>query len=87
MANKLPDPWTHKSGYRLNADGKSIKYEHPEKGITIRVEAMLDEDEGGLQYAVWVMNDEREVIKHPPIRSTKDGAWEKAREFAEEYTD
>lgn len=86
MASKLPDPWKHESGYRLNADGKSIKYEHPEKGITIRVEAMLDEDEGELQYAVWVMNAEGEVIKHPPVRTTTDEAWEKAREFAAEYT-
>lgn len=37
------EPWKHVAGYRLNADGKAIRYEHPETGFEAYIEASLNE--------------------------------------------
>lgn len=87
METQLPEPWEHSRGYYLNADGKSIKYENSETGFSISVEAMLNEDDGCMEYAVWVQDTNGDVVTHPPIRSSKSGAWKKAREFADEYAE
>jgi len=40
----VPKNWEHKSGYHLNADGKSIEYEHKNKPLTAIIEGMVNED-------------------------------------------
>ena len=46
-----PQNWTHKRGYHLNADGKSIEYTHDEDDSLLAVvEAMVNEEEAELEY-------------------------------------
>lgn len=47
---EIPSNWKHKSGYRLNADGKSIEYEHTERPFVAIVEAMVNEQDHTLDY-------------------------------------
>ena len=45
-----PQNWSHKSGYHLNADGKSIEYTHDDEPFLAVVEGMVNEDAGELEY-------------------------------------
>ena len=56
-----PANWSHKSGYRLNADGKSIEYTHDSNSLLAIIEATVnesDEDEGFMEYYTVIFNTE-----------------------------
>lgn len=50
MVRTPPDNWEHSSGYKLNADGKSIEYEHQSKDLLAIIEAMVDEKNQRLEF-------------------------------------
>lgn len=57
----VPENWEHKSGYHLNADGKSIEYEHTERPLLAIVEGMVNEDPDNpvnFQYYTVIFNTE-----------------------------
>lgn len=85
MTNQLPDPWKHESGDRLNADGEAITYRHPETEAEITVEASVNEEDDEMEYIVFAFNDDRDSLKHPAIRRSKEAAWVVAQEWAEEH--
>lgn len=68
-----PPEWQHERGYHLNADGKSIVYEHPEKELEIFIEAMVDEDADydGLSY--WGLLTRGDAEEEGPVRFTPGG--------------
>jgi len=41
----IPKSWKHKSGYRLDADGKSIEYTHENNALLAIVESRINETE------------------------------------------
>lgn len=64
---KTPEDWEHITGYRLNADGKYIKYEKDDR--TIKIPAELDEEfnndpsKAKMGYLVWYeYNDKEEIV-------------------------
>lgn len=65
-----PDGWTHRSGYRLDADGKRIAYDGP-GGERATVEAVVSEyDDDPMEYCV-VVGD-----APPSVYGAKDDAIE-----------
>lgn len=85
MPQNLPDPWNHVSGYRLNADGKAIKYEHPDSGLEAYIEAMTDPDADGLVYRPAIIEPSGEFAEYPEPIPDKDDALARLREWGEEY--
>jgi hypothetical protein len=47
--------WEHKSGYHLNADGKSIEYTHTEKPLLAIVEGMVNEDPNTIDFQYYTV--------------------------------
>ena len=79
-----PDPWQHVAGYHLNADGKRIRYEHPD-GTEAYVEAGLNEDEGELEYRPTLFTPNGEMHEHPPVFLDSDEALDWLVEQMEDY--
>lgn len=73
-----PDNWSHKSGYSVNADGKSIEYTHDKKPLLAVVEAMVNENEETLEFytAIFDTSSERpwETVESHEIYLKKDTA-------------
>lgn len=82
---RLPGPWQHESGYRLNADGKAIKYRHPDTKAEIVVEAAVNEEDGFLEYITFAFDGGGDSMAHPKIHSSKSAAWDTAERWADEW--
>lgn len=84
-----PDSWEHKSGYHLNADGKSIEYVHEDKPqYKAVIEAMVNEDEKRMEYYIVLFNTKSnpwETIEPHETFIDKDSAIENFCELMEEY--
>lgn len=76
--------WSHKSGYRVNADGKRISYEHDSKGILAFVEAEVDPEEG-IQFRAWLQDENRENMEYPEKFNDKDDAFDQVRKWMAEH--
>jgi hypothetical protein len=85
------DNWRHKSGYHLNADGKSIEYEHIDRQLLAIVEGMVNEDDItdiDFQYYVVIFdtNNSPYATKEPHrIFGDKDTAKERLYELMEKH--
>lgn len=85
--SRLPEPWKHVSGYRLDADGLTIDYSHP-NGNKISVEAFIEQTPDGdqMEYLIDVRNSDGEsLIGGPEVAIEKDRAFEVARKLATEH--
>lgn len=52
IQHKLPDQWSHTSGYHLKADGKSIEYEHESEPLRAIIESMNGDNNEVVYYTV-----------------------------------
>ena len=52
----IPENWKHKSGYHLNADGKSIEYVHKNRPLLAIVEGMVNETDNCMEYYTVIFN-------------------------------
>lgn len=88
MAN-APDPWEHDNGYRLNADGKSIEYRHDAHELLAVVEAMVNEEEGELEYYTVIFDTSQSkpwpTVEPHEIHHDKDAAQDYLYELMEEH--
>lgn len=85
---KIFDNWRHKSGYHLNADGKSIEYEHIDRQLLAIVEGMVNEIDNCMEYYVVIFdtNNSPYATKEPhEIFGDKDTAKERLYELMEKY--
>lgn len=80
----ISHPWQHVSGYRLNADGKALRYEHVENDLELYVEAMVEPDCDTLVYRPSVMT-ESEFVEYPDRFVDKQAALDRLEELADEY--
>jgi hypothetical protein len=80
--------WEHKSGYHLNADGKSIEYTHTEKPLLAIVEGMVNEDPNtdiDFQYYTVIFDDYDGIVAPHKIHDSKEKAREHLESLMEEY--
>ena len=85
----IPNNWRHKSGYHLNADGKSIEYEHIDRQLLAIVEAMVNETDGCMEYYTVIFdtnNSVWETKKTHEIFGDKESAKENLRMHMEYYS-
>lgn len=68
-----PPEWEHEVGYHLNADGKSIVYRHPERGLEIFIEAMVDEGEDYDELSYWGLLNRDGTELEGPVHFTPGG--------------
>jgi len=82
------DNWRHKSGYHLNADGKSIEYEHIDRQLLAIVEGMVNETDNCMEYyaVIFDTNNSPYATKEPhKIYGDKETAKERLYELMEKY--
>jgi hypothetical protein len=83
--------WKHKSGYHLNADGKSIEYEHIDRQLLAIVEGMVNEDRSSdidFQYYVVIFDTNNypyDTKEGHEIFIEKETAKERLYEMMEKY--
>lgn len=66
--------WTHNYGYRLNADGKAIEYQHENKPLVAYIEACVD-PQNGMEYRPSIIDDTTDkFVTYPPCFADKDAA-------------
>lgn len=85
MTVNVTEPWEHERGYRLNADGKSMVWSHPETGYELYVEASVDEEAGEMEYRPSMFDADGEMVVYPDRYESKESALAKIEELAEEH--
>lgn len=89
IAKDIPN-WEHKSGYRVNADGRYIIYEHEEKPYEAVIEAMLNEGEDTMEYYTAIFDDSTsnptELIEAHKIFINKEDAFENLKKRMHEHS-
>lgn len=83
-----PSNWTHKSGYRVNNDGKAIKYEHTERPFVAIIEGIFNEYDEELEYYTVIFDQSvtpMVVVERHEIFTQKDVAKNHMVKLMEEY--
>lgn len=91
MTDRITKPpgWTHKSGYRLDADGQAIRYEH-DSGITAYIEGMVNEDPDDpveFEYRPTIFDTDGSFLEYPEVFIDKAEALAQLEQWMDEYTD
>lgn len=81
-----PDMWEHITGYHLNADGKAIKYRHRDTGYVAHIEAMLNEQEGEMEYRPAIFDGNGTMVEYPRVFYVKDRAKAELDRLKEEHS-
>lgn len=85
---ETPENWKHKGGYHLNADGKSIEYEHTERPFVAIVEGIYNETDNSLNYYTVIFDESvspmRTVESHE-IYGDKETAKDNLERLMEKY--
>jgi hypothetical protein len=86
---KEPSNWSHKSGYYLNAGGKSIEYEHDNKPYLAIVECLYNPDSMETEYYTVIFDESTETsmktVEPHQIWHTKEKAQNKIVELMEKH--
>jgi hypothetical protein len=84
-----PQNWEHNSGYRLNADGKSIEYIHTDQDLRAIVEAMVNEEESRMEYYTVIFEGaagQESTIEPHEIHQSKEAAQEHIKALMEKHS-
>lgn len=86
MSNVETGLWEHVSGYRLDADGKYIKYRQMETGHIAHIEAVLNEEEGEMEYRPAIFDVNGNMVEYPDVFYDKERAMERYDELMKKYS-